>query len=60
MAENLENQVVISGPHHPFSDEEELDRERKRTEELRPVLDELERHRAESLYGRLAIYGCAA
>jgi len=54
MEEKLED-LRISGPEHPFSMEEERAEERKRTEELKPILDGLDSWRYESLWAPFII-----
>ncbi|MEK6935538.1 MAG: hypothetical protein AABW67_02030 [Nanoarchaeota archaeon] len=46
---------ILVGPYHPFSDEEEKERERERVRQLKPILDELERWRYESLHAPIYI-----
>ena len=57
MDERLENKAesVILKEEHPFSEEEERFAERKRVEELRPILDELDYWRRRSLYAPIVI-----
>lgn len=50
---NIES--VLGPPEHPFSDEIEKEREMQRTEELKPILDELNYWRYKSLYALVII-----